>query len=107
MQGLDFYGFESYGYIILIERGIVGCIIEVIMMVSIFIYALQHRRKYKEEMAIIISILVGFIFFSFSTGTMGTFLMTMLFIGMAMSRIRIKAACLKEKIVSVKVKKYI
>jgi O-antigen ligase len=97
MQGLDFYGFESYGYIILIERGIVGCIMEVLMMTSILIYALQHRRKYKEESATIISILVGFFFFSFSTGTMGTFMMTMLFIGMAMSKIRIKKVCLEKK----------
>lgn len=85
--GLDFYGFESYLYIILIERGIIGCVIELVMLISILLYGLRERKRNKKESAYVISFLLGFVFFSLATGTMGTFIMTMMFIGMAMRRI--------------------
>lgn len=99
-EGLDFYGFESYLYIILIERGMVGIVLELMMFLSIIIYMLKQKRKNKEECAIIASILFGFIFFSLSTGVLGTFTMSMMFIGMAMSKIEQRKQCqIKENVV--------
>jgi len=96
-EGLNFYGFESYGYIIFIERGIIGIVIELIMFLSIISYALNQRRKYKEECSTILSISFGFVFFSLSTGVLGTFTMAMMFIGITMSRIN-NTTCIKKRL---------
>lgn len=85
-QGLHFYGFESYSYIILIERGILGVIIELVMWISMIVYALRKRKKFIQESAYIISLLVGFIFFALSTGILGTLEILMIYIGISMNR---------------------
>lgn len=87
LQGLTLLGFESYAYGILIDRGIVGVCFELLILISIFIYAFKNKKKYTLESSYIITVLSGFLFFSLVTGTLDTWKMTMLFIGICMRRI--------------------
>lgn len=83
-------GFESYSYIILIERGFFGLFIEFFILCSILFYAIKHRKRDMLDTSFIISIIIGFIFFSVSTGTLDTFMPVMFMIGMAMSKVHNK-----------------
>lgn len=96
-QGLHFYGFESYSYGILIERGIVGVVMELLMWFSLLLYALKNRKKHKQECADIVSLLIGFIFFSLSTGALGTLEILMIFIGMSINKVSLdKQPCFSQ-----------
>lgn len=86
-EGLNLYGFESYLYILLIERGVVGIVMEILVSLALLLYGFRNRRKYKKSAGTIISIWLTFIFFSLSTGVMGTMTMSLIFIGIMMRRI--------------------
>lgn len=86
-EGYSFYGFESYLYILLIERGILGVVLEIIMASCILIYLFRRKKQNKLWAALGISIFLGFTFFALSTGTLDTWTFTMLFIGMCIGRL--------------------
>lgn len=86
-QGYTLFGFESYAYIILIERGMVGVVLELLLMLTIIVYGVRNKKLYPAESANILSIMSGFMFFALSTGALDTWKFTMLFIGLFMRRI--------------------
>lgn len=81
------YGFESYAYIILIERGFFGLGLEIFIVTTLLIFALKHRQFNKIDSSYALSLLIGFVFFSLATGTLDTLIPTMFLIGFNMSRI--------------------
>ena len=89
-QGYTLLGFESYSYIILIERGLVGVVLELFWVLVVMIYAFRCRKRHTTESANILSIMGGFLFFALSTGALDTWTFTMLFVGLFMRRIHEK-----------------
>ena len=65
-------GLESYTYTLLIERGFIGLFLEFFIWVSIVFYAFRHRKQDVEDSSLIIAYIIGFAFFSISTGTLDT-----------------------------------
>lgn len=65
-------GLESYTYTLLIERGFIGLFLEFFIWVSIVFYAFRHRKQDIEDSSLIIAYIIGFAFFSISTGTLDT-----------------------------------
>lgn len=85
-QGYDFRAFESYAYVLLIERGLVGVVLEIMILLSILYHGLLKRKKDLESSAYIVAILIGFTFFALATGKLDTFPIAMLFIGLFIRR---------------------
>lgn len=83
----DLYGFESYLYKIIIERGIVGAIIEIVVLMGLILWILSKRLVNKQYCALAVAILVSFIVFSLMTGTLNTWLISMFFIGIYMRKL--------------------
>lgn len=84
---LSLFGFESYAYIILIERGFFGLALEIFIVIALLMFAVKHRLSYRTDSSYILSLLIGFVFFSLATGTLDTTIPTMFLIGLNMSRI--------------------
>lgn len=84
----DLYGFESYLYILIIERGLLGIMLELMVVLTLFIWFFKRRKFSKKYSAIGISILISFLVFSLMTGTLNTWLISMFFIGIYMGKIR-------------------
>lgn len=81
------FGFESYAYIILIERGFFGLALEIFIVIALLMFAVKHRRFHRTDSSYILSLLLGFVFFSLATGTLDTTIPTMFLIGLNMSRV--------------------
>lgn len=75
------YGLESLYYILIIERGLVGLVLQCLLWSSIFIYAYRYRKVLPSYSSLLCCILVGFIFFAFSTGALDTSILTYFFVG--------------------------
>lgn len=80
-------GFESYSYVLLIERGFIGFFLEIFIWLAILAYALKHRKIDKEDASLIIAYVLGFAFFSMSTGTLDTKIPMMFMTGVALSKL--------------------
>ena len=80
-------GYESYAYVLLIERGFVGFFLELFIWLKIFAYAYKNRRADKENASLIIAYILAFAFFSMSTGTLDTTIPMLFMIGTAMSKL--------------------
>ena len=94
----DFMGFESYIYEIVIEQGLAGIAANIIFFTSLFYWFFKQRKFSMETRQIsTIGIVVtgAFLLFSISTGTLGSWLISMFFIGIFIKRIILA----KEKIV--------
>lgn len=87
-EGYSFYGFESYSYVLLIERGIIGVVLEIILASCIVLYFYKKRKKNKLRVAEGLSIFLGFAFFALSTGALDTWIFTMFFVGLCMDRVK-------------------
>lgn len=87
-EGYSFYGFESYSYVLLIERGIIGVVLEIILASCIVLYFYKNRKKNKLRVAEGLSIFLGFAFFALSTGALDTWIFTMFFVGLCMDRVK-------------------
>lgn len=79
-------GLESYFYILLIERGFVGLFLEIFLWVMIALYAYKNRRFDNEESSLVLAFIVGFAFFSVSTGVLDTKIPMMFLVGVALSK---------------------
>ena len=77
----EFQGLESIAYTILIERGIVGVIIELMMTCAILWYAFRWRRLDRINMGMVLTLEIGFVVFALSTSALDSWLFTMFFIG--------------------------
>lgn len=80
-------GFESYSYVLLIERGFVGFFLELFIWLAIIVYAFKNRKNDKENASLIIAYVLGFAFFSMSTGTLDTKIPIMFMTGVALSKL--------------------
>ena len=80
-------GYESYAYILLIERGFVGFFLELFMWFAILIYAYKNRKVDKENASLIIAFILGFAFFSMSTGTLDTKIPMLFMTGISLSKL--------------------
>lgn len=87
-------GFESYLYILLIERGWIGFILELFVWLSILIYAFRNRERDRVHSSSLIALLLGFIFFAISTGTLDSKIPLMFMIGYALSYLSRSKRCL-------------
>lgn len=81
-------GFESYAYILLIERGFFGFFLEIFILCAILLYAIKNRKRNMTDSSFIISAIIGFAFFSVSTGTLDTFIPIMFMTGVAISKVQ-------------------
>lgn len=79
-------GYESYAYLLLIERGFVGFFLELYIWLAILIYALKNRKVDKENASLIMAFILGFAFFSMSTGTLDTKIPLLFMIGVSLSK---------------------
>lgn len=82
----EMLGYESYAYILLIERGFVGFFLELYIWLAILIYALKNRKVDKENASLIMAFILGFAFFSMSTGTLDTKIPLLFMIGVSLSK---------------------
>lgn len=80
----DLYGFESYLYVLIIERGVCGIVIELVLIVSLYVWILCRRKKNKEAAARACALLTGFLSFAFMTGTLDVWVIGMYFLGVHM-----------------------
>lgn len=86
----DLYGFESYIFVLLIERGLFGIIGEIFILLSIARWIHSNRRNSKDNYAKAMTILSGFVIFSMMTGTLDAWVIAMYFIGIYMGSINSK-----------------
>lgn len=93
-------GFESYIYVILIERGFFGLVIEIIILLSILTYAYRKRKINRKDCSFIIACCIGYIFFSVSTGTLDTKIITLFMIGFSICKIQYQSIHKNEKEIS-------
>lgn len=77
----ELQGLESIAYTILIERGIVGIVIEIMMIYFILLYALRRRKCDRVDAGMVLTLEIGFVIFALSTSTLDSWLITMFFIG--------------------------
>jgi hypothetical protein len=86
----EMWGFESYALELLIEQGIAGILASLIFF-SFILYWLLRQLRYSGEIkqiaALGIVIAVSFLLFSFATGTLGAWPVSMLFLGICIKRI--------------------
>lgn len=80
-------GLESYAYILLIERGWIGFFLEAFIWLSIIFYALLYRKQDAEDASLALAYMIGFVFFSISTGTLDTKIPMLFFVGVALSKL--------------------
>lgn len=79
-----FYGFESYFYELVIERGAVGVLLESFMVLAItFIFWRRHIKKVSRYLGL--GFLWGFVIFALITGPLNTWIISMFFIGVMLN----------------------
>lgn len=86
----EFLGFESYLFILLIERGFFGTIVEVVFIVYIIRYFLKNRKYEPLSSSIGLSLFIGFYVFAFATSPLDTSIILMFFVGACINDIEIK-----------------
>ena len=83
-------GLESYSYSLMIERGFFGFFMELFFWLAIVLYAYYYRNSDRENSSLVIAYILGFAFFSMSTGTLDTKIPMFLMVGTALSKMNIK-----------------
>lgn len=83
----ELLGLESYLYIILIDRGLVGIIIEIMIILSILLGVYRRRHKSPQSAGMVITLLLGFVVFAISTGTLSSWPIPMYFVGYFMNHL--------------------
>lgn len=91
MQYGELYGFESYIYELIIERGIIGIVIEIVLLLAMITWLFNHKKFDLENFSKAISILFGFLVFSIMTGTLDTWVIAFMYIGVFMGKIKNKS----------------
>lgn len=90
-------GFESIVYIILIERGFFGLFLEILILLSMAVYALRNRNGDRINSSYIAATLVGWTFFSVFTGSLDTPIPIFMMIGYSFNKLQ-EMAVLKKKL---------
>lgn len=79
-----FYGFESYFYVLVIERGFVGVLLELFIVLAISI-TFWRMRNNKASCYLGLGILWGFVIFALITGPLDTWIISMFYIGVMLN----------------------
>ena len=74
----------------MIERGFFGFFMELFFWLAIVLYAYYYRNSDRENSSLVIAYILGFAFFSMSTGTLDTKIPMFLMVGTALSKMNIK-----------------
>lgn len=85
----DLQGFESYFYIIIIEQGILGIILNCIFFGALIRYFFKRRSISVEYSGLGLAICIMFLTFSFGTGTLGSWIITMGILGIIMKKLQL------------------
>jgi len=85
----DFYGFESYAYILLIEQGVIQILMVVLFFIFLYIYFVKNKEYTNSYASLGIAYTTMFLVFSFATGTLGTWTISMTLIGSLIKMIEI------------------
>lgn len=89
MSSDDLQGFESYFYIIIIEQGIIGIILNAIFFGALILYFFKRKIISREYSGLGLTITLMFLTFSIGTGTLGSWIITMSIIGIIIKKIEL------------------
>jgi len=89
MSSDDLQGFESYFYIIIIEEGIIGIILNAIFFGTLILYFFKRKKFSIEYSGLGLAITIMFLTFSIGTGTLGSWIITMSIIGIIIKKIEL------------------
>ncbi|GAB2642951.1 hypothetical protein GCM10027035_41220 [Emticicia sediminis] len=91
----EFYGFESYGYKLLIEQGVLGMVGHAILFITLISFCVRKYFKVDDFGKVIVvmsvSLTVGFLLFIFGTGDMGGFKIFMPIMGINLKAILLQS----------------
>jgi hypothetical protein len=85
----DLQGFESYFYIIIIEQGIIGIVLNVIFFGSLILYFWKRKIISVEYSGLGLAITIMFLTFSIGTGTLGSWIITMGILGIIIKKLQL------------------
>lgn len=85
--GEELRGLESLLYTIIIERGLVGFVIELLMVGSILWYAFRRKAFDRSNVGMVLTLGIGFVAFAVSTSALDSWRLTMFYIGYYIYRI--------------------
>jgi hypothetical protein len=83
----DMYGYESIIFQLMIEQGIVGLFTKFLLILSLLIFFLQKFNTNKNLAGLGLAVVTFFLFFSIGTGPLGSWPISMLFLGIIMKSI--------------------
>ena len=83
----ELQGMESIIYTIIIERGLVGIVIELFMIGSILWYAFRRKVLDRIDVGMVLALGIGFIVFAVLTSPLDSWRLTMFYIGYYIYRI--------------------
>jgi O-antigen ligase/polysaccharide polymerase Wzy-like membrane protein len=89
MSSNDLQGFESYFYIIIIEQGIIGIILNAIFFGSLILYFCKRKIISVEYSGLGLAITIMFLTFSIGTGTLGSWIITMAILGIIIKKLQL------------------
>lgn len=89
MSSYDLQGFESYFYIILIEQGLIGILLNLTFFGALIIYFFKRRIISLEYSGLGIATTLMFLVFSIGTGTLGSWIFTMSIIGIIIKKLQL------------------
>lgn len=89
MSSDDLQGFESYLYIIIIEEGIIGIILNIIFFGALFLFFLKRKVISLEYSGLGLAITIMFLTFSIGTGTLGSWIITMGVLGIIIKKLEL------------------
>jgi len=86
----DLWGLEGIYMNLLLERGIFGLLCWIVFCFSIFLFFFKHRKIYKDESALAISIVSIYVLFACMTGELNSALPSFLVLGMMLKMIALE-----------------
>lgn len=86
----DLWGLEGIYMNLLLERGIFGLLCWIVFCFSIFLFFFKHRKNYKDESALAISIVSIYVLFACMTGELNSALPSFLVLGMMLKMIALQ-----------------
>jgi hypothetical protein len=89
MSSYDLQGFESYFYIILIEQGLIGILLNLTFFGALIIYFFKRRIISLEYSGLGLATTLMFLVFSIGTGTLGSWIFTMSIIGIIIKKLQL------------------
>jgi hypothetical protein len=89
MSSDDLQGFESYFYIIIIEQGLIGVVLNVIFFGGLILFFFKSKLISVEYSGLGLAITIMFLVFSIGTGTLGSWIITMGILGIIIKKLQL------------------